>query len=163
MSVICHLLSAVRLLSTCAGAAGRSAFAVLPGLRQSGTQSAWSLQLTIHIVALLVVVLRHRQEYASRVGLGQRPALVERPEILDYCGRNAAVFINYYESLAVSSAALHDRIESAGSCVVWLSRQAATINDSEGLSLCMKPLNVSCNVPDDAYARRMPVLRVTTL
>jgi len=39
-------------------------------------------KLTVHIVIRLVVVLRHGQEKASRVGRGQRPTVLKRPEAL---------------------------------------------------------------------------------
>ena len=62
------------------------------------------MHLTVHIVvACSLVVIRHRQEQASWVGLGQRPVFVTRPILVDDRCWYAAIFINDDERLAVSS------------------------------------------------------------
>lgn len=59
--------------------------------------------LTVHFVSGLgIVVLRHGQQVTPRIRLGQRPAFGQRQVFDDGCG-NAAVFVDDYESLAVSS------------------------------------------------------------
>lgn len=60
--------------------------------------------LTVHIVSLGFVVLRHGQQIASRIRRGQWPTFVDVAIVLDNGCRYAALFINYRKVvLAVSS------------------------------------------------------------
>lgn len=60
--------------------------------------------LTVHIVSLGFVVLRHGQQVASRIRRGQWPTFVDVPIVLDNGCWYAALFIHYRKVvLAVSS------------------------------------------------------------
>lgn len=78
------------------------------------------LRLTVHIVTLRFVVLRHGQQHSSRIGMGQRPVVVEASIVLHERLWYSTVLVDNYECFAVASFAL-PKPESAA---LWLSVQA---------------------------------------
>ena len=93
-------------MSMTPASSGHREEAASPVLRQQRRQRLETTGLTIHIVIMRFVVLRHRQQHASWICLGQRPASVVISIALDKRYWNAAIFVYNYEGFTVASFAL---------------------------------------------------------